>query len=858
MYWLYIARISNTFMKKTFLLILTLWACCAHAQTDTVIHGKISIDAARWYQLNNVANGLQQLFDGDLYTRPNTGWGKILSNYNAYYPVPAGMDIQIDSIKMFDWEGSITDYPVTFYIINDTSWQYKLLATFKGERYNGWDGPYPDRPDVYALDTPRAHVSYIVMNAWYEYPTEVEFYGSYKAVAGATPATKTYSPLKNFFGINAFEWDFENPANPMVIEETRMNAIKSFTAVRHYMDWQKLESAEGKYTYSPVHSGGWNYDTIYARCKTEGITVLADLKTLPDWMVDGYPAGEKDWENVPVEYGADFANPASYIKQGKVAFQYAARYGSNKNVKRSLLTIDSSQRWTNDEINVIKIGLNLVKYIECDNERDKWWKGRRAYQTGREYAANLSAFYDGHMKKLGVNVGVKNADPKMLVVMGGLASANPDYVRGMIDWCKEFRGYKTDGTVNLCWDVVNYHLYANDARYAPNNWPTTGVSPEASTNDSVAAAFIQMVHEYAADMPVWVTETGYDLNQGSQQKAIPIGNKSAQETQADWIVRTALLYARAGVQRLFFYNLVDDAPWSSGPYATSGLVNDNRTRRPAADYLLQLNRTFGAYTYQQTMQSSPMVDKYSAGAGKAMYAVWLPTQDGSTLTYSLDVENADTTIVYSFQPGSDKFSQKRVIPVNGHITLTVSETPQFVTTRYAVNNLSFTGAGTAGTANLQWQVLNDSTIRYYTVERSVDGTVFNAIGVTAANKKETSFNAYAFNDASPASGINYYRLRQMGNDSMAVYSETIALQFSNRLSLKTYPNPAAHYVTVEGLPGTTPVALTLINIDGKLLAGKTVTGATATFDIGKLPPGIYYVVIQTGQTKQTMKFVKGR
>jgi hypothetical protein len=89
----------------------------------------------------------------------------------------------------------------------------------------------------------------------------VEFYGSYKPVATVAPATKNFPPLKNFLGINAFEWDFENPADPMVINETRMTAIKSFSAVRHYMDWQKLESEEGKYTYSPVHSGGWNYDT---------------------------------------------------------------------------------------------------------------------------------------------------------------------------------------------------------------------------------------------------------------------------------------------------------------------------------------------------------------------------------------------------------------------------------------------------------------------------------------------------------------------------------------------------------------------------------------------------------------------
>lgn len=843
-------------MKKAILLIFTFYSLYTSAQTDSVIHGKIPIDASRWYQLNNVSNGLQQLFDGDLYTRPNTGWGKILSNYDAYYPVPDGMDMEIDSIKLFDWEGTIVDYPATFYVIADTTWQRRPLATFTGERYNGWDGPCPDRPDVYALDTPRTHVRYIVMNCWYEYPTEVEFYGSYKAVHSATPANKTFLPLKNFFGINAFEWDFENPANPMAIDETRMAAIKSFTAVRHYMDWQKLESAEGKYTYDPVHSGGWNYDTIYARCKTEGITVLADLKTLPDWMLDSYPADQRDAENVPVEYGNDFSNPASYIKQGKVAFQYAARYGSNKNVKRSLLSVDTTQRWTNDEINTIKIGLNLVKYIECDNERDKWWKGRRAYQTGREYAANLSAFYDGHKKALGPGVGVKNADSKMLVVMGGLASASTDYVRGMIDWCKEFRGYKADGTVNLCWDIVNYHLYANDARYAPNAWPTTGIAPELSINDSVAAAFIQMVHEYAADMPVWITETGYDLNQGSPQKAIPIGNKTAMETQADWIVRTALTYARSGIQRLFFYQLVDDNPWSSGPYATSGLINDDRTRRVAADYLLQLNKTFGSYAYQQTLQASPVVDKYSASIGKIMYAVWLPTQTGNTMSYSLDVEGADTAIVYTLQKGADKLTAKKMIPANGHVTINVSETPLFVATKYVVANLNFTGTGVSGAASLQWQVSQDSTVDYYAVERSTDGKTFSSIGIMPANKNGVVFNAYTFKDNNPETGINYYRLRQTGANS-AAYSETIALQFSRNIRLKIYPNPAAYYVMIEGLPGTT-TTLSLINNDGKLLQSKNTQATACSFDMSKLAAGVYYVSVQTGGAKEVLKFVKAQ
>ena len=90
---------------------------------------------------------------------------------------------------------------------------------------------------------------------------------------------------------------------------------------------------------------------------------------------------------------------------------------------KSLLSVNTTPRWTDDPINVIKVGLNTVKYMECDNERDMWWGGPATVQTAAEYAADMSAFYDGDMGKLGKNVGVKTADPNMIVVMGGLAQS---------------------------------------------------------------------------------------------------------------------------------------------------------------------------------------------------------------------------------------------------------------------------------------------------------------------------------------------------------------------------------------------------------------------------------------------------
>src|SRR5207237_143581 len=149
--------------------------------------------------------------------------------------------------------------------------------------------------------------------------------------------------------------------------------------------WHKLESEEGSYTYNPTMSGGWNYDAIYERCKAEGIEVLACLKTIPDWMANTYPPADRDSENTPLRYGKDFTDPNSYLEHAKVAFQYMARYGSNTTVNPALLSVNSTPRWPGDNPNTIKIGLGLIKYIECDNERDKWWKGRKAYQTAREY-----------------------------------------------------------------------------------------------------------------------------------------------------------------------------------------------------------------------------------------------------------------------------------------------------------------------------------------------------------------------------------------------------------------------------------------------------------------------------------------
>ncbi|MFD2934212.1 carbohydrate-binding protein [Spirosoma flavum] len=701
---------------------------------------KITLDPKRWYQLNNTAYGLDQLFDGITNVNVQTGWGKVLDSYDAYYPLLDGEKMTLESIKFFDFEGVFTDKPMILSVITD-QWKRIPIATFTGTIYNGWVGPYPSRSlsgnAQFKLDVPASNVRYLVLTIQSGMPTEMELYGSYSPPTGtSTSIPKKAVKLRDMFGVNAFEWNFEDGNSPWQISEPKMNMIKSFTGIRHYMDWEKLESSQGVYSYNPTLSGGWNYDAIYQRCKDANIEVLACLKTLPNWMVNTYPADQQDSENVPVRYGKDFSNPVSYLEQAKVGFQYAARYGRNTAVNPALLSVNRTPRWTGDTPNSIKIGLGLINYIECDNERDKWWKGRKGYQTAREYAANLSAFYDGHKSTMGSGVGVKNADPTMKIVIAGLVSG-PEYVRAMVDWCKEFRGYKPDGTVNLCWDVINFHIYTTtDPTLSQTGTATRGAAPEVTPADQKLLAFVKVAHEYAYDMPVWITEAGYDVAQTSPFKAIPIGPKSALQTQGDWILRMSLFSARLGIEKLFFYEMYDDNT-GGGVFESSGLIESSPTlaRRPAADYLYQTNKLFGNYIYKETINQDPIVDRYESN-GKSIYAIVVPDEKARTAQYTLNLGTETTARIYRPKAGADNMDMQEVPIKAGKLTLTATETPLFVTTSLAL------GARIAPSTDSLSEVAKNSSL--HTAVKIYPNPTSGSITVTLDNKIMTTLEVTIF------------------------------------------------------------------------------------------------------------------
>jgi hypothetical protein len=203
-----------------------------------------------------------------------------------------------------------------------------------------------------------------------------------------------------------------------------------------------------------------------------------------------------------------------------------------------------------------------------------------------------------------------------------------------------------------------------------------GRAPELSSSPAVAAKMIKLAKQHANNMDVWVTELGYDINQQSPLRTLKIKNKSPLITQADWTLRSSLLYARCGVKRLFYYMLDDVDVNSSIQFSSSGFVNDLK-RRPVLDYFLQANKLMGDYFYKKTISYDPFVDIYTL-RGKEMFVLTVPGEKGLEKIYELKIDNAKAVRLHIPQAGTDSMLTRDEKVENGKIKIKVTETPIFV------------------------------------------------------------------------------------------------------------------------------------------------------------------------------------
>lgn len=104
---------------------------------------------------------------------------------------------------------------------------------------------------------------------------------------------------------------------------------------------------------------------------------------------------------------------------------------------------------------------------------------------------------------------------------------------------------------------------------------------------------------------------------------------------------------------------------------------------------------------------------------------------------------------------------------------------------------------------VEWKVADEKNNKEYVVERSTDGINFTAIGKVAVNAAYKG--NYQLTDARPATGWNFYRIRNVDMDGHAQLSEIVKVNNGIKAGLiQVYPNPIVGAEVMISLNGQVP------------------------------------------------------
>ena len=252
----------------------------------------------------------------------------------------------------------------------------------------------------------------------------------------------------------------------------------------------------------------------------------------------------------------------------------------------------------------------LVDSVEIGNEPGKW--------SDADYTRIFKAMAEG----------IRAGDPKLKIVTCNLTTGKSgDYEKSVECVAKSPELF----------DVLNLHTYAQI-----EGWPTWRRSfpedPKLPHYLQDVTALCQWRDAHAPGKPVWITEFGYDSSTKEPAKtgdfAKWTGVTDAQ--QAQWLVRSLLVFSAMPVERayIFFFN-DDDQPSIHG---SSGITRHFQPK-PSFYAVAHLQRVLGEYRFQRVVTNEPgrlRVQEYGNDSKQIVWAVWSPTGDDKSVTATLD------------------------------------------------------------------------------------------------------------------------------------------------------------------------------------------------------------------------------
>ncbi len=296
----------------------------------------------------------------------------------------------------------------------------------------------------------------------------------------------------------------------------------------------------------------------------------------------------------------------------------------------------------------------LVNSVGIGNEPGKW--------SDADYTILFRAMAEG----------IRAGDPNLKIVTCNLTTGKSgDYEKSVECIAKSPELF----------DVLNIHTYAQ-----LEGWPTWHRSfpedPKLPHYLQDVTALCQWRDAHAPGKPVWITEFGYDSSTKPPAKTGDFAQWAGvtDTQQAQWLVRSMLVFSALPVERAYIYFFNDDDQPSV--HGSSGITRHFQPK-PSFYALAHLQRVLGDYRFHRVVTNDPgrlCVQEYGNDTKQIVWVAWSPTGEGKKISAALDnipgrlvdVQHMPFTAEPSAQPVATQM-------VAGKITVPVDESPLYLT-----------------------------------------------------------------------------------------------------------------------------------------------------------------------------------
>ncbi|MFK7921601.1 MAG: T9SS type A sorting domain-containing protein [Bacteroidia bacterium] len=184
---------------------------------------------------------------------------------------------------------------------------------------------------------------------------------------------------------------------------------------------------------------------------------------------------------------------------------------------------------------------------------------------------------------------------------------------------------------------------------------------------------------------------------------------------------------------------------------------------------------------------------------------------------------------------------------------------------FPVEWLAFNATPVGSVVDIEWATANEENNKFFSVERSVDGRLFQEIVRVPGQGNSNEVSTYKEVDTDPIPGYSYYRLRQVDFDAGFSYSEIVEVFFDPdavELGIQVYPNPSTQSegFTLEfDSPEEQYLFLELYSTSGQIVYKKLVEAKRGrneqTIPANGLTTGVYHLRLYNDQQAESTQVI---